>query len=130
MKIYFLINNQKEANQKMNLIYLPFQEALFAFNPPKKVESRTHLQLGQLLFTYTNNIDLAKTHLENAWTLSQQIQGFDDIRFDSAYLLSQIYQQQSQSHTAKTILRKAIENSQHNIFWHSKLLFQIAVSHL
>ncbi|XP_070500301.1 MAU2 chromatid cohesion factor homolog [Chironomus tepperi] len=104
-------------------------EALFAFNPPKKVESRTHLQLGQLLFAYTNNQDLAKTHIEQAWTLSQQIQGFDDIRFDAAYTLSQFYQQQNQSHAAKTILRKAIENSQHNIFWHSKLLFQIARIH-
>jgi MAternally-affected-uncoordination protein len=73
---------------------------------------------------------LAKTHIEHAWTLSQQIQGFDDIRFDAAYTLSQLYQQQNQSHAAKTILRKAIENSQHNIFWHSKLLFQIAVRSL
>lgn len=71
---------------------------------------------------------MAKTHIEQAWTLSQQIQGFDDIRFDAAYTLSQLYEQQNQSHAAKTILRKAIENSQHNIFWYSKLLFQIAVS--
>jgi MAternally affected uncoordination len=91
------------------------------------VEARTHLQLGQLLFTYTNNIEVAKLHLENAWNQSQQIQGFDDIRFDAAFTLSQLYQEQNQSHTAKTILRKAIENSQHNIFWHAKLLFQIAV---
>lgn len=56
-----------------------FQEALFAFNPPKKVESRTHLQLGQLLFTYTNNIDLAKSHLEHAYDISHDIR-FDDIR--------------------------------------------------
>lgn len=84
-----------------------------------------------MLFTYTNNVDLAKSHLEQAWTLSQQIvQGFDDIRFDAACTLSQLYQQQHQSNTAKTILRKAIEHSQHNIFWHSKLLFQIAVSQI
>jgi MAternally-affected-uncoordination protein len=86
------------------------------------------LQLGQLLFTYTNNVDLAKNHLDQAWTLSQQIPGFDDIRFDAAYTLSQLYEQQNQSHTAKTILRKEIENSQQNIFWYSTLLFQIAVS--
>lgn len=81
-----------------------------------------------MLFTYTNNVDLAKSHLEQAWNLSQQIQGFDDIRFDAACTLSQLYQQQNQSNTAKTILRKAIENSQHNIYWHSKLLFLISVS--
>lgn len=80
-----------------------------------------------MLFTYSNNVDLARQHLEQSWSLSQQIQGFDDIRFDAACSLSQLYQQQNQSNMAKTILRKAIENSQHNIFWHSKLLFQIAV---
>lgn len=101
---------------------------LFTFSPlSKKVEARTHLQIGQMLFTYSNNVDLARQHLEQSWTLSQQIQGFDDIRFDAACSLSQLYQQQNQSNMAKTILRKAIENSQHNIFWHSKLLFQIAV---
>lgn len=82
-----------------------------------------------MLFTYTNNVDLARSHLEQAWNLSQQIQGFDDIRFDAACTLSQLYQQQNQSHTAKTILRKAIENSQHNIYWHSKLLFLISQIH-
>jgi MAternally-affected-uncoordination protein len=87
------------------------------------------LQLGQLLFTYTNNTDLAKSHLEQAWTLSQGIHGFDDIRFDAAFTLSQLYQKQNQSPTAKTILRQAIENSQHNIYWYSKLLFQIARLH-
>lgn len=82
-----------------------------------------------MLFTYTNNIDLAREHLEQAWNTAQQIPGgFDDIRFDAACSLAQLYQQLNQSNTAKTILRKAIENSQHNIFWHSKLLFTIAVS--
>lgn len=109
------------------LFLISFQ--LFTFSPlSKKVEARTHLQIGQMLFTYTNSIDLARSHLEQSWTLSQLIQGFDDIRFDAACTLSQLYQQQNQSHTAKTILRKAIENSQHNIYWHSKLLLQIAVS--
>lgn len=93
------------------------------------MEARTHLQLGQLLFTYTNNVDLAKDHLEKAWTLSQQIQGFDDIRFDAASTLAQLYVQQNQSHAAKNILRTAIENSMHNIYWNSKLLFQIAKIH-
>lgn len=108
---------------------MKFPLQLFTFSPlSKKVEARTHLQIGQMLFTYTNNVDLARSHLEQAWTLSQQIQGFDDIRFDAACTLSQLYQQMNQSHMAKTILRKAIENSPHNIYWHSKLLFLIAVS--
>ena len=82
-----------------------------------------------MLFTYSNNVELARQHLEQCLTLSQQIHsGFDEIKFDAASTLSQLYQQQNQSNMAKTILRKAIENSQHNIYWHSKLLFQIAVS--
>lgn len=104
-------------------------EALFSFSPPLKVKTRTHLQLGQLLFTYTNNIDLARTHLEQAWTLSQQIDDhlFDDIKYDAVYSLAQLYVEQNQSHIAKTILRKAIENSQHHIYHHSRLLLMIAV---
>lgn len=41
-------------------------QALFTFKPPQKVEARTHLQMGQVLMTYTNNIDLARGHLEQA----------------------------------------------------------------
>lgn len=122
-KIICLKTNQEKIF--LNLIH--FQ--LFTFSPlSKKVEARTHLQIGQMLFTYTNNVEQARNHLESSWNLSQQIQGFDDIKFDAACTLSQLYQQQNQSHTAKTILRKAIENSQHNIYWHSKLLFLISVS--
>lgn len=108
------------SNFSILLIPLLIQFQLFTFSPlSKKVEARTHLQIGQMLFTYTNNVDLSRSHMEQAWTLSQQIQGFDDIRFDAACSLSQLYQQQDKSSGAKTILRKAIENSQHNIFWHS-----------
>lgn len=41
-------------------------QALFTFKPPLKVEARTHLQMGQVLMTYTKNIDLARSHLEQA----------------------------------------------------------------
>lgn len=49
------------------------------------------------------------------------------MKFDTASLLAQLYQQQKQSVLAKPILRKAIELSQHNVYWHCKLLFQLAV---
>lgn len=39
-------------------------QALFTFQPPLKMEARTHLQLAQILMTYTKNIDMAKQHLE------------------------------------------------------------------
>lgn len=61
------------------------------------------------------------------WLLSENIVAFDDVKFDTASLLAQLYQQQEQSVLAKPILRKAIELSQHNVYWHCKLLFQLAV---
>lgn len=103
---------------------------LFAFPAlSRKVEARTHMQIGQILFAYTNNQDLAHKHLDKAWTLSSTVQsGFDDIKYDSAYTLSKLYSQQNQSNNAKHILRKALEMSQNNIYWHSRCLFTIAVS--
>ncbi len=42
-------------------------QALFTFKPvPPKMEARTHLQIGQVLMGYTKNIDLARSHLEQA----------------------------------------------------------------
>ena len=40
--------------------------AVFKSKPPPKVEARTHLQLGTILYHHTNNIDLAKSHMEQA----------------------------------------------------------------
>lgn len=42
--------------------------AIFRLNPrpPPGVEARTHLQLGALLLRETQNVDLAKHHLEQA----------------------------------------------------------------
>lgn len=104
-------------------------QALFTFRPPLKVEARTHLQLGQILMAYTKNTELARNHLEQAWMLSENINNFDDVKFDTASLLAQLYQQQEQSSLAKPVLRKAIELSQHNVYWHCKLLFQLAQTH-
>lgn len=64
------------------------------------------------------------------WKLSENKIAFDDVKFDIASLLAQLYQQQDQNILAKPILRKAIELSQHNQHWHCKLLFQLAVSML
>lgn len=41
-------------------------QALFTFMPPTKVVARTHLQMGQVLLVYTQNVDLARHHLEQA----------------------------------------------------------------
>lgn len=128
-------------------------QAVFSFKPPPRVEARTHLQLGNILLQYTKNTDLARTHLEQAvrsksptrecpltgrfslthfcclqWLLSQSINAFDDVKFEAASVVAELYQQQNQSNLAKPILRKAVELSQHNIYWHCRLIFQLAVS--
>lgn len=41
-------------------------QALFTFMPPTKVVARTNLQMGQVLLVYTQNVDLARYHLEQA----------------------------------------------------------------
>lgn len=54
---------------------------------------------------------------------------FDDVKFETATLLAQLYVQQEQNGAAKALLRKALEASQHNPFWHCKLIFQLAKIH-
>lgn len=51
-------------------------QALFTFMPPTKVVARTHLQMGQVLSVYTQNIDLARYHLEQAVRVSHEISSF------------------------------------------------------
>lgn len=133
-------------------------QALFTFQPPPKVMARTHLQMGQVLSVFTQNIDLARSHLEQAvtiyislvfvlfdcstleifyhfpslfqWMLSENVQNFDDVKFDAASLIAKLYQEQNQSKMAQQVLRKALQISQHNVYWHCRLLFQLAVSYL
>lgn len=104
-------------------------QTVFSFKPPPRVEARTHLQLGNILVLYTKNVDLARSHLEQAWYLSQNIAGFDDIKYESASLLAELYEQQNQTNLAKPLLRKTIEMSSQNVFWHCRLLFQLAQIH-
>ncbi|XP_049877259.1 MAU2 chromatid cohesion factor homolog [Pectinophora gossypiella] len=104
-------------------------QAVFNFKPPQRVEARTHLQLGNILLTHTKNIDLARTHLEQSWCLSQSINGFDDVKFEAASVLAELFEQQGQPTHSKPILRKAIELSQHSVYWHCRLIFQLAQIH-
>lgn len=103
-------------------------QAVFAFRPPARVEARTHLQLGNILLAHTTNAHLARDHLEHSWVLSQSINGFDDVKFEAASVLADLYEQQAQSSLSKPILVKAIELSQHNVYWHCRLIFQLAVN--
>lgn len=56
------------------------------------------------------------------------INSFDDVKFEAASVLAELYEQLKQVTLSKPILRKAIELSQHNVYWHCRLIFQLAVS--
>lgn len=62
------------------------------------------------------------------WMLSQNINTFDDVKFEAASVLVELYEQQQIPNLSKPILRRAIELSQHNVYWHCRLIFQLAVS--
>jgi len=105
-------------------------QSIFTLNPPPHVEARTHLQLGTILLTHAKNVDIARTHLEKAWTISSTVPHIDEVRFESASLLCKVYsEQQNQIQHAKPILMKAIEMSQQSPYWHCRLLFQMAQLH-
>ncbi|XP_077866764.1 MAU2 chromatid cohesion factor homolog [Saccoglossus kowalevskii] len=104
-------------------------ESIFQFKPPPQIEMRTHVQLGTLLFTHTKNTDLARSHLEKAWHLSQSLNSFDDVKFEAASILAEIYQHMNQPQLAKPVLRKAIGISQQSAYWHCRLIFQLAQIH-
>ncbi|XP_071513355.1 MAU2 chromatid cohesion factor homolog [Panulirus ornatus] len=114
---------QEPANIKSCLQCL---QAVLTFRPPPKVEARTHLQLANLLIQYTKNTQLARDHLEQAWTLSMNIAGFDDVRFEAASELAKLYEQSGGTSNAKALLHRAIELSRQSVYWHCRLIFQTA----
>ncbi|RXN22788.1 MAU2 chromatid cohesion factor -like protein [Labeo rohita] len=77
-------------------------QAVFQFKPPQRVEARTHLQLGSVLYHHTKNSELARTHLEKA------VAQFEDVKFEAASLLSELYCQQ-QLHTLEKDLVSACD---------------------
>uniref|UniRef100_A0A669DRH6 MAU2 chromatid cohesion factor homolog n=1 Tax=Oreochromis niloticus TaxID=8128 RepID=A0A669DRH6_ORENI len=104
-------------------------QAVFQFKPPQRIEARTHLQLGSVLYHHTKNSELARNHLEKAWYISQQVPQFEDVKFEAASILSELFCQQNLVDSAKPLLRKAIQISQQTPYWHCRLLFQLAQLH-
>lgn len=50
-------------------------QAVFQFKPPQRVEARTHLQLGSVLYHHTKNSELARNHLEKAVSWARKGRG-------------------------------------------------------
>ncbi|GIX72970.1 MAU2 chromatid cohesion factor homolog [Caerostris extrusa] len=105
--------------------------AIFNLKQPPKIEARTHLQLGNILLQHTKNTDLAQSHLEKSrLTLHEEIRsGFDDVKFEAASVLADLYEKKNQIQLAKSIAGKAVEISSKSPFWHCRLLFQLAHFH-
>ncbi|GBP27288.1 MAU2 chromatid cohesion factor homolog [Eumeta japonica] len=72
---------------------------------------------------------LVRASPTHPWCLSQSINGFDDVKFEAASVLAELFEQQGQPTHSKPILRKAIELSQHSVYWHCRLIFQLAQIH-
>lgn len=87
----------------------------------QETESLSNILLNFIKYVYIINVCFQ-------WLLSQMINAFDDVKFEAASVLAELYEQQNQSNLSKPILRKAIELSQHSIYWHCRLIFQLAVS--
>uniref|UniRef100_H3BZE5 MAU2 chromatid cohesion factor homolog n=1 Tax=Tetraodon nigroviridis TaxID=99883 RepID=H3BZE5_TETNG len=60
------------------------------------------------------------------WYISQQVPQFEDVKFEAASILSELFCQQNLVDSAKPLLRKAIQISQQTPYWHCRLLFQLA----
>ncbi|KAL5005286.1 hypothetical protein ScPMuIL_018742 [Solemya velum] len=124
-----LAENFRTSNPPNIRLCIHCLQSIFNFKPSQKIEARTHLQLGQILLTHTKNTDLARSHLEKAWSISSTMTALDDVRFEAASILAQVLEKQNQIQAAKPILRKAIEISQQTPYWHCRLLFQLAQIH-
>ncbi|KAH7643712.1 mau2 sister chromatid cohesion factor [Dermatophagoides farinae] len=97
--------------------------------PYPAIEAKTHLQIGSLLLEHSNNLELAKVHLKKAWGQAETIANCEDIIYESISLLARIYEKMNHTLGAKEILLKGVEKSCHSIYWHIKLLFQLAQIH-
>lgn len=114
-------NNVKECIRCLN--------AVFNFSPPPLICARTHLQIGNIIHTKTNNQDLAKQHLYQAWCISQPLQGIDEVKFEAASLLAKTYERTGDMPGGRDVLISAIEHSQSSAYWHCRLTFQLAQLH-
>ncbi|KAJ8303992.1 hypothetical protein KUTeg_017575 [Tegillarca granosa] len=95
-----LAENFRTSNPPNIRLCIHCLQAILTCKPVPRIEARTHLQLGNILLTHTKNIDLARSHLEKAWSMSVSMQSADDIKFEAASVLGQIFEKQ-QIHAAE-----------------------------
>ncbi|XP_074614133.1 MAU2 chromatid cohesion factor homolog isoform X2 [Acropora palmata] len=107
-------------------------QSVFHFQPSVAMQACTNLQLGKLLFVYTKNVDLARSHLEKSVMQAQTFgTGFEEIRLEAMCILADIFKEQGQFHLSKSTLRQALEVAHAGSlpFWQFKITFQLADVH-
>jgi len=104
-------------------------KAIINLSPGPEIVARTHLQLGTLLLNKTTNTDNASQHFEQAWFVSQPLNGIEEVKFEAASNLAKIYIQTSKHSEAITILTPALQQSQGSEYWHCRLMLQLASVH-
>lgn len=124
-----LAENYRTASPPNIRLCIHCLQSVFQLKPAAKIEARTHLQLGNILLAHTKNTELAQIHLEKAWRISVGLSHMDDVKFEAASVLATLFEKQSQSQMAMSLLSEAIEISQQAPFWHCRLLFQLAQIH-
>ncbi|KRZ27329.1 DNA ligase 4 [Trichinella pseudospiralis] len=103
--------------------------SIFEFSPPIGIEARLHFQVGHMYWSFTENIDHARQHLERAITLARSHHAFEDVLSDAAYSLAQLYFKTNESALGRNLLYQTIEtlkNCQGMFCWQIKLVFQLA----
>jgi len=103
-------------------------KTVFTFSPPALIVARTHLQLGQVLWSKTSNLAQAQQHLEQAMFHSTQ-QGMEEIQFEAAGLLAKVQEKSGNQQKGQQVLTRALEASQTSEYWHCRLTFQLASLH-
>ncbi|XP_052099169.1 MAU2 chromatid cohesion factor homolog [Mytilus californianus] len=124
-----LAENFRTSNPPNIKLCIHCLQSILTLQLAPKVETRTRVQLGNILIAHTKNTDLAISNLEKAWELACNTRDVDDVKFESASVLAQIYEQQTQYELAKPLLQTALDMSQQSPYWHCRILFQLSQLH-
>ncbi|VDD94415.1 unnamed protein product [Enterobius vermicularis] len=92
-----------------------------------ELSAYAHVALGKLCFFYTENINLAKCHLEQAYNQMKEFgASYVERRLEVACLLAEVYMQMRMYDAAKHLLREESVHSRMFPMIHARILFLYA----
>lgn len=101
-------------------------EAIIVSNPPPRIEVRTRLQIGQLMWLHTKNTEHCLSHLEKALVQAKPLSNMEEVTLEITSLLASVYMKQQKFREAVDLLEEAIEVAINYQFWYCQLCFQLA----